>query len=126
MPRTLLVIEDELDYRQLLEHSLRRAGYEVRWAVNGAEGLDALKRVRPDMVLLDLNLPDMDGYEVCRRIRSDEQLGRVPIIMVTIQAEMQDAVKGLKSGADDYIHKPFDPEEVLARISALFRLMGAE
>lgn len=122
MPKTILVIDDEADYRELLSHVLKQSGYEVQVATNGAEGLERLAGgPAPDMVLLDLNLPDTDGYEMCRKIRELAKTKTVPIIMVTIQSEMKDIVKGLRLGADDYVIKPFDPDEVVARMSALFR-----
>ena len=121
MSKRILVIEDEIDYRLLLVQSLREAGFEVRFAVRGAEGLEMAEKEPPDMILLDLNLPDTTGYEVCRKLRQSNKNGRVPIIMVTIQSDIPDIVRGMKHGADDYISKPFDPDEVIARVSALFR-----
>ncbi len=119
--KNLLVVDDERDYRELLAGLLREQGYQVRTAENGADGMKALAESVPDMLLLDLNLPDTDGYALCQRIRADRQFGRLPIIMITVQSEMQQVVKGLKLGADDYILKPFDSAEVLARVTALFR-----
>lgn len=121
MPKKILVIEDEKDYRELLSHILQKAGYEPVLASNGEEGLRAVAEGSPDMVLLDLNLPDTDGYEVCRRIREDPKRGKLPVIMVTVQSEMPNIVKGLRQGADDYLTKPFEAEEVLARVATLFR-----
>ncbi len=114
----VLVIEDERRYRELLELNLVRRGYSVRLAPDGLAGLNLLERDAPDLVLLDLMLPDLDGYEVCRRIREYSQ---VPIIMLTARAEEAQKVRGLRLGADDYITKPFGADELLARVEAVLR-----
>ncbi len=119
--KTILVVEDEPDFQKLIRHILEQEGYETFMASNGAQGLKVLKERVPDMILLDIRLPDMDGYEICRIIRSNPRHGRVPIIMVTIESEVKNIVRGLKIGADDYIIKPFVPEELLARVKGLFR-----
>ncbi len=121
---TILVVDDERSYRVLLEMSLRRAGYRILLAENGADALELLVRESPDLLLLDLRLPDMDGEDVCRRIRSQPTYAAhatVPIIMVTARAEQSQKVRGLLSGADDYVTKPFDLGELLARIQAVLR-----
>src|SRR5688572_10666645 len=124
---TILVVDDERSYRLLLEINLRRAGYRVLLAETGQEGLDLLVRESPDLLLLDLRLPDLDGEDVCRRIRSAASTSpyaahaSVPIIMVTARAEQSQKVRGLLSGADDYVTKPFDMAELLARIEAVLR-----
>jgi two-component system KDP operon response regulator KdpE len=117
-------VDDERSYRVLLDMNLRRAGYRVLLAETGAEGLDLLVRESPDLVLLDLRLPDLDGEDVCRRIRSGAPYAAhagVAIIMVTARAEQSQKVRGLVSGADDYVTKPFDMAELLARIQAVLR-----
>lgn len=119
--RRLLIIDDESDYRELLEGILREAGYGIVVARNGAQAMERLRRDRPDLVLLDLNLPDTDGYSVCRNIRSDAEFCRIPIIMVTIQSDTASIVQGLREGADDYVAKPFDPLEVVARVASLLK-----
>lgn len=124
--KRILVVEDEDDFRRILQHYLEGAGYEVVFFNNGEEGVKAVPTVSPDMVLLDVNLPGMDGYEVCRQLRSDSRFGHIPIIMITVQSQVGEIVKGLKIGADDYILKPFDPDEVLARITTLFRKSPAK
>ena len=114
----VLVVEDDADIADVLRRSLRNEGYEVRTSGDGAEALDIAIGFMPDLVVLDLGLPGMDGVEVCRRLRSD---GDVPILMLTARAETEDRVEGLDSGADDYLVKPFERQELLARIRALLR-----
>ncbi len=114
----VLIVEDDVDIADVLRRSLRNEGYEVRTSADGVEALDVAAGFVPDLVVLDLGLPGMDGVEVCRRLRSD---GDVPILMLTARAETEDRVTGLDSGADDYLVKPFERRELLARIRALLR-----
>jgi len=114
----VLVVEDDVDIADVLRRSLRNEGYEVRTSGDGVEALDVAAGFFPDLVVLDLGLPGMDGVEVCRRLRND---GDVPILMLTARAETEDRVTGLDSGADDYLAKPFERQELLARIRALLR-----
>src|SRR3954452_13550860 len=114
----VLIVEDDADIADVLRRSLRNEGYEVRATGDGAEALDLAAGFVPDLVVLDLGLPGLDGVEVCRRLRSD---GDVPILMLTARAETEDRVAGLDSGADDYLVKPFERQELLARIRALLR-----
>ncbi|HET7508669.1 MAG TPA: response regulator transcription factor [Solirubrobacterales bacterium] len=114
----VLVVEDDDDIADILRRSLRNEGYEVRTSADGIEALDIAAGFLPDVVVLDLGLPGLDGVEVCRRLRSD---GDVPILMLTARAETEDRVTGLDSGADDYLVKPFERKELLARIRALLR-----
>jgi DNA-binding response OmpR family regulator len=114
----VLVVEDDVDIADVLRRSLRNEGYEVRTSADGTEALDVAAGFVPDLVVLDLGLPGLDGIEVCRRLRSD---GDVPILMLTARAETEDRVTGLDSGADDYLVKPFERQELLARIRALLR-----
>ncbi len=114
----VLVVDDERRYRELLEMNLVRRGYRVLQAANGLEALDQIEREVPDLVVLDLRLPDIDGYEVCRRIRESSS---VPVIMLTARAEDHEKVRGLQAGADDYVTKPFSAEELLARVAAVLR-----
>jgi two-component system, OmpR family, response regulator MprA len=114
----VLVVEDDADIADVLRRSLRNEGYEVRTSADGAEALDLATGFMPDLVVLDLGLPGLDGIEVCRRLRTD---GDVPILMLTARAETEDRVTGLDSGADDYLVKPFERKELLARIRALLR-----
>ena len=114
----ILVVEDDREIVEVLLRSLRAEGYEVRSAGNGVEALDVASGFSPDLVLLDLGLPRMDGMEVCRHLREE---GDVSILMLTARAETEDRVGGLDSGADDYLVKPFERKELLARIRALLR-----
>lgn len=114
----VLIVEDDDDIADVLRRSLRNEGYEVRTSGDGIEALDVAAGFLPDVVVLDLGLPGLDGVEVCRRLRSD---GDVPILMLTARAETEDRVTGLDSGADDYLVKPFERKELLARIRALLR-----
>ncbi len=118
---TVLVIEDDPDIVELLEYNLQREGYVVASVGDGEKGLERALRRRPDLVLLDLMLPGIDGLEVCRRLRASEEGAEMPVIMLTAKGEETDVVLGLELGADDYITKPFSPREVLARIRALQR-----
>jgi two-component system, OmpR family, response regulator MprA len=114
----VLVIEDDTEITDALRRSLRHEGYEVRTAGDGVEALDAAAAFIPDLVVLDLGLPRLDGIEVCRQLRAD---GDVPILILTARTETDDRVTGLDSGADDYLVKPFERQEFLARIRALLR-----
>jgi two-component system response regulator MprA len=114
----VLIVEDDEDIADVLRRSLRNEGYEVRTSADGVEALDAAAAFMPDLVVLDLGLPRLDGIEVCRRLRSE---GDVPILVLTARAETEDRVTGLDSGADDYLVKPFERQELLARIRALLR-----
>ena len=114
----VLVVEDDAEIADVLRRSLRQEGYEVKTSGDGVEALDVAAGFVPDLVVLDLGLPRMDGIEVCRRLREE---GDVPILMLTARAETEDRVDGLDSGADDYLVKPFERQELLARIRALLR-----
>lgn len=118
----MLVIDDEPAVRDALERALRTAGYAVRTAVNGAEGLETAAELRPDVVVLDVLMPVMDGFEACRRMR--ESGDRTPVLMLTARDAVGDRVEGLDAGADDYLVKPFALDELLARIRALLRRSG--
>ncbi|MFH1725738.1 MAG: response regulator transcription factor [Elusimicrobiota bacterium] len=124
--KTILVVEDNEEFQRLLKHILTGAGYRVLVAGDGVEGMERVRADGPDMVLLDIQMPRMNGYEVCKAIRAEAGLGigRIPIILVSVQSKVHEIVDGLKLGADDYVTKPFDPAEVLARVSALFRQSG--
>jgi DNA-binding response OmpR family regulator len=118
MTPTILIIDDDARLNQLLKDFLKDFGYEVIAATHPARGLKKLKRVSPDLVILDIMLPDMDGFEVCRAIR---QTSNIPIIMLTARGEVTDKVVGLELGADDYLAKPFEPRELVARIQSVLR-----
>ncbi len=117
----VVVIEDEPDILELIEYNLRREGFDVATAASGRAGLAAIEREKPDIVLLDLLLPGLDGLDVCRRLRAVESTRDLPVIMVTARGEESDVVLGLGVGADDYIHKPFSPRELIARVRAVLR-----
>jgi DNA-binding response OmpR family regulator len=114
----VLVIEDDAEIADVLRRFLRQEGHEVRIAADGERALPAAAEFVPDLVILDLGLPGVDGVEVCRRLRAD---GDVPILILTARSELEDRVEGLDSGADDYLVKPFERQELLARIRALLR-----
>ena len=116
--KRVLLIEDDARVRRTLRLALQDEGYEVTEAADGEQGLEAMHRDDPDVVLLDLNLPGLDGFSVCRRIRHDS---RVPVIMVTARTDSHDVVAGLEAGADDYVTKPLVAKELSARIRALLR-----
>jgi DNA-binding response OmpR family regulator len=117
----IVVIEDEPDIRDVLEYNLTREGFSVLVASDGEQGLQLVRREAPDLVLLDLLLPGLDGVEVCRRIKMDPASRDTPIIMVTAKGEESDVVLGLGVGADDYVTKPFSPKELVARVRAVLR-----
>jgi two-component system alkaline phosphatase synthesis response regulator PhoP len=123
----VLVVEDEEDIAELVRYNLETAGFAVTVAATGEKGLAAVEQVAPDVVLLDLMLPSIDGLEVCRRLRASPTTASVPIVMVTARGEEADVVRGLELGADDYVTKPFSPKVLVARVrSVLRRKRGAE
>ncbi|MDH4099737.1 MAG: response regulator transcription factor [Nitrospirota bacterium] len=124
MGLTILVVEDEKDLSELLEYNLRKEGYAVVTARSGAEGLRMAVETEPDLVILDLMLPDIFGIDVCRTIRENDDTASVPIIMLTAKSQTADKVEGLSAGADDYLTKPFSPKELIARIKAVLRRSG--
>jgi two-component system alkaline phosphatase synthesis response regulator PhoP len=121
--KTVLVVEDERKIAQWVETYFEQAGFDVRVAHDGREGLDLARSNLPDLIVLDLNLPSMDGLEVCRRLRRDANpaVAATPIIMVTARVEETDRLTGFSTGADDYVVKPFSPKELVARAQAIFR-----
>jgi two-component system alkaline phosphatase synthesis response regulator PhoP len=121
MSKKILIVEDEKDILQLLKLYLEKEGYRTATALTGLEALTQVKAEHPDLIILDLMLAEMDGLEVCKRIRADRQTAMIPIIMLTAKAEESDTVIGLELGADDYITKPFSPKALVARVKALFR-----
>lgn len=123
MAKKILIVEDEANIRELLRLYLEREGYAVFEAENGVEGIKQWKSEKPDMILLDVMMPVMDGWTVCKEIREESDL---PIIMLTAKGETNDRVNGLEMGADDYIVKPLDMREVTARVKAVFRRMAPE
>ena len=123
MAKTVLIVEDDRNIADLLRLYLEKEGYEVAIALDGLKGVEKFRELKPTLVLLDVMLPGMDGWGVCRTIRAE---AKTPIIMLTAKSETEDKVMGLKQGADDYITKPFEMKEVLARIEAVLRRSGIE
>lgn len=121
MNQKILVIEDETNIQELLKYNLEKNGYRVTVVGNGAEGLEEAIANVPDLILLDLMLPGLDGLEVCKRLRMDKRTKKVPIFMLTAKSEELDKILGLELGADDYITKPFSIKELIARIRAAMR-----
>ena len=121
MAISVLVVEDDRNIAELLQMYLEKEGYAVTIAADGGQGLAKFRAIKPDLVLLDVMMPVMDGWAVCRAIRAE---GQTPVIMLTAKGETDDQVAGLKSGADDYITKPFEMREVLARMEAVLRRSG--
>jgi phosphate regulon transcriptional regulator PhoB len=119
--KRVLLIEDDRDIVELVRYNLEREGFQVAAATDGATGLAQVRKTPPDLLLLDLMLPKLSGLEICREIRRDQSLNRLPILMLTARGEEADRVVGLEMGADDYVTKPFSPRELGARVKALLR-----
>jgi len=118
---TILVIDDEKDLLELVQYNLQKERFDVITTSDGASGLEVAMKHRPDVIVLDLMMPGMDGLEVCRELRADSRTARIPIIMLTARATEADRVVGLEMGADDYVTKPFSPRELVARVKAILR-----
>ncbi|MFC1976039.1 response regulator transcription factor [Chloroflexota bacterium] len=125
MPR-ILIVDDDKQIVRLVRSYLEQAGYQVLTAYDGETALHTIRREQPDLVVLDLMLPDRDGWEITRLIRSEPSLANLPIIMLTARVEDTDKIVGLEVGADDYVTKPFNPREVVARVRAVLRRAGSE
>jgi DNA-binding response OmpR family regulator len=121
----ILIVEDEEAIVEVVSRTLRRHGYETASAADGDDALEKAFSLRPDLVILDLMLPKMDGWEVCRRLKADRQTASVPVLMLTARREERDVVEGLEIGADDYMKKPFSLAELAARVKALLRRAGS-
>jgi DNA-binding response OmpR family regulator len=121
MRTRILIVEDDPDIAQLVARYLEKAGFSPELAVSGREALQAISAAAPDLVILDLMLPQVDGLEVCRILRRDASTSSIPLIMLTARAEESDRIVGLELGADDYLAKPFSPNELVARVRALLR-----
>jgi DNA-binding response OmpR family regulator len=117
----VVIIEDERDIVELVRYNFRKEGFEVESFGRGREGLDFLRRNPVDVVLLDILLPDDDGFNICRRLRADDRLRALPVIFLTAKGEEVDRVLGLEIGGDDYVVKPFSPRELVARVKAVLR-----
>ena len=116
MTKKILVVDDEPDIRKIVTFRLKKAGYEIATATNGQEALDSAQKEKPDLILLDLRLPIIDGYEVCRRLKTDQELKHIPVILLTASSAGKIAEKTKEFKADDYLIKPFDPEKLLAKV----------
>ena len=119
--KTIFSIEDEESLVSLLEYNIKSAGYKFDFSLNGYDGMLRIQELKPDLILLDRMLPDIEGTEICKFIRSKKEIQRIPVIMLTAKGEEEDLLQGFDNGADDYLIKPFSPKELLARISALLR-----
>lgn len=121
MPRRILVVDDEPDILRIVTFRLKKLGYEIITAVNGQEALDLIKEKRPDLILLDLRLPVIDGYEVCKRLKTDEEFKQIPIILLTASSAGKISERTSEFKADDYIIKPFESEELLEKVKKFIR-----
>ncbi|HWG96944.1 MAG TPA: response regulator transcription factor [Nitrospira sp.] len=119
--KKILIVEDEQDILQLVKHYLEKEGFRAITAMNGLDALKKVKEEKPALVVLDLMLPEIDGLEVCKRLRSVPDTAMLPILMLTAKAEESDTIVGLELGADDYVTKPFSPKTLIARVKALLR-----
>jgi two-component system alkaline phosphatase synthesis response regulator PhoP len=117
----VLVVEDEADVAEMIRYNLGKEGYDVRLAGNGTDALRLAKEAKPDVILLDIMVPQLNGWEICRRLKQDRDTLAIPVIMVTGRVEEGDKVLGFEMGADDYVTKPFSPRELLARVRAVTR-----
>jgi two-component system, OmpR family, alkaline phosphatase synthesis response regulator PhoP len=122
----ILVVDDEEDILELVNYNLSREGYQISCAATGEEGLKAAKTKIPDLIVLDLMLPGVDGLEVCKQLKGDPKTGQIPVIMLTAKGEEADIVTGLELGADDYITKPFSPRVLIARVKTVLRRKSGE
>ena len=121
MSQCILIIEDEEDLVAVLKYNLQKSGYEVYHASTGQQGILRCSRIMPDLVLLDINLPDMSGFDICKQLRKDNRFSEVNILMLTAKSEEADRIRGFEEGADDYVTKPFSIRELLLRIQVLLR-----
>ncbi|MEO0293284.1 MAG: response regulator [candidate division WOR-3 bacterium] len=126
MGKIIVVVDDEVDIVELISVNLGKVGFKVEGFYNAGDFLNFLKKRTPDLIILDLMLPDADGFEVCKYLKSEEKYGNIPIIMVTAKGEEVDKILGLEIGADDYITKPFSTRELIARVKAVLRRFEKE
>ena len=122
----VLIVDDDPDIRKLVSYNLSQAGFRVSTAATGVAALEAVEGQPPDLIILDIMLPDLDGLEVCKKLRRQEKSRRIPIIMLTARTQEVDRVVGFELGADDYVMKPFSPRELVLRVKSIFRRMGDE
>ena len=121
MKETILIVEDEKDIVKMLDYNLKKEGYKILVAHDGEDALDVANAKHPDLILLDLMLPGVDGLEVCKQLKLERKTASIPVIMLTAKTQESDKVVGLELGADDYVTKPFSPRELIARIKAVLR-----
>ena len=126
MNKRILVADDEPDVTELLRYKLKREGYEVAVVNNPLEFMGRAHEFRPDLFILDVMMPELDGLKICRMVRADSRLKSIPIFFLTARGEIEDRIRGLESGGDDYIAKPFDSKELLLRIKSLFKRMAPD
>lgn len=117
----ILIVEDEIDIANLVSFNLERSGFQVTIASDGREGLEKVLQVQPSLVILDLMLPGMDGYQVLKEMQRDSRSHAIPVLMLTAKGQIDDRIKGLELGADDYITKPFSPKELILRVRAIIK-----
>src|SRR2546426_7800644 len=122
----ILIVDDDSDIQRLVSYNLSQAGFQVSTAVTGVAALHAVEERLPDLIILDIMLPDLGGLEVCRLVREREKSRRIPIIMLTARTQEVDRVVGFELGADDYVMKPFSPRELVLRVKSIFRRIGEE
>ena len=120
MPQTVMVVDDDADILVVTRLALEGGGYSVLPTRSGPEALRTLEQSRPDLILLDINMPDMDGWQVLRMLKVDERMSSIPVAMFSIKMEVRDRLHGLQEGAFDYITKPFSPEDLLRRVRRIF------
>ena len=121
MQATVLIVDDNIDVAETVERTLRRTGYETLVAHRGADALEVIRQQHPDLVVLDIMMPGMNGIEVCRHMRANAKLAQIPILFLTAKSEIDDKIEGFEAGADDYLTKPFDLRELELRVGALLR-----
>jgi len=119
--KKILIVEDDLDIAEMVSYNLKKEGYKTSFVSNGRKAVNLIKNQKPDLIILDLMLPEIDGLEICRILKSKEDTLAIPIIMLTAKSQETDKVIGLEMGADDYLAKPFSPRELIARIKAVLR-----
>ena len=122
----VLIVDDDPDIQRLVSYNLSQAGFQVTTAVSGRLALDSVQKHPPDLIILDVMLPDIDGLEVCRSLRQRDNSRRIPVIMLTARTEEIDRVVGFEVGADDYVMKPFSPRELVLRVKSIFRRIGED
>ncbi|MEJ2054775.1 MAG: response regulator [Calditrichaceae bacterium] len=122
MPNTVFIVEDDQDIAEILRFNLEHRGYEVLWKGNGEEAYESIKEKLPDLLILDISLPGISGLQICRYLRSNPKTQKLPIMILTARTKKEDREEGMRAGADDYITKPFNLNDVMKRVDALIKL----